>query len=239
MIWTPMSRSASVSYARMTDNGVWSAPQQLTFGCTEGVGDAVFSPDGSRIYFVSLQSPKIGARGMERIWYVERAGDGWSEAKLTDSAISDHPTHWTLSVARNGAIYFTSEIEGVRGEQDLYCARRAGSGYAAAQNLGPAINSDGKDLTPCVSPDESFLIFSRIGAGTRRTDLHISFRTPDGGWTDAVDMGTQINSYFHDLAPCLSPDGKYLFFVSNRAGEHRIYWVDTSVIERLRPPRSN
>ena len=135
---------------------------------------------------------------------------------------------------KNGNLYFTSEIEGVRGEQDIYISRFDGEKYLAPEDLGEAINSDGKDLAPFIAPDESYLIFTRTGEDTKKTDLYISFIDPEGCWTNAIDMGEKINTEYHDLCTSVSPDGKYLFFLSQREGKYRIYWVDAKIIEDLK-----
>ncbi len=46
-------------------------------------------------------------------------------------------------------------------------------------------------------------------------------------------MGSAINSDKRDFSPMVSPDGKYLFFSSKRAGKGDIFWVDVKVIEAL------
>jgi Tol biopolymer transport system component len=66
-------------------------------------------------------------------------------------------------------------------------------------------------------------------------DLYISFRKPDGGWTKAVNMGSAINSKASERCPTVTPDGKYLFFISNRSGNYDYYWIDAGVIEELGP----
>ena len=66
-------------------------------------------------------------------------------------------------------------------------------------------------------------------------DLYISFAGNDGSWSKAVNMGPVINSNGRDFTPMLSPDGTYLFFTSSRAGAGDLWWVDASIIERLRP----
>ena len=60
-------------------------------------------------------------------------------------------------------------------------------------------------------------------------------------------MGSGINSAYKDEFPYVSPDGKYLFFNSNRPsalnarpipdGPGNIYWVSTAVIQELREQR--
>lgn len=232
-IWSPMEMKANLMYSKMT-NGVWSTPIELNFGFERGTGDGAFSPDGKELYFVSFQPPQPGAPERERIWFVKRNEDTWQAPHLIDDVIVAHPTHWTFSFAKNKNLYFTSEIDGVRGEQDIYVARFDGEKYLPPEDLGEAINSDGKDLAPYIAPDESYLIFTRIGKNTKKTDSYISFKMNDGTWSEAIDMGTPINSDYHDLAPAVTPDGKYLFFLSQREGDNRIYWVDTKIIEELR-----
>jgi Tol biopolymer transport system component len=41
-----------------------------------------------------------------------------------------------------------------------------------------------------------------------------------------------VNSNYQDLYPVVSPDEKFLFFISNRDGMYRVYWVD---FERIKP----
>jgi hypothetical protein len=37
-----------------------------------------------------------------------------------------------------------------------------------------------------------------------------------------------------ELCPNVTPDGKYLFFLSTRDGEGLAYWVDAIIIEQLK-----
>jgi hypothetical protein len=101
--------------------------------------------------------------------------------------------------------------------------------------LGDAINSEHHDWDVFVAPDESYLIFASVGRpdGLGRGDLYKSIRRPDGSWSPAENMGDVINSDADEICPSVSPDGKYLFFTSNRNGTSAVYWVDASVIEGL------
>ena len=128
--WSPMERDNCLMHSKMI-NGTWTSPKIIDFGIEMGVGDAAFSTDGNRLYFQTFQPPNDGDMERERIWFVERTVDGWSEAKPIDQAILAHLTHWTFSFAKNGNIYFTSEIERVRGEQDIYVSRFDGEKYFA------------------------------------------------------------------------------------------------------------
>lgn len=76
-------------------------------------------------------------------------------------------------------------------------------------------------------------------------DLYISIRDPrSGAWGEPVNLGPQINTADTDYCPMITPDGRYLF-LSRRVSDPidsgwegviagDVYWVDTTVIERLR-----
>jgi len=231
-VWSPMEREQVLLHSRRVD-GEWTAPEVVNFGMESGVGDAVFSPDGRTLAFLSFQPPHPGDPVRERIWLVTRTGDGWSRPRPVDAVVRAHPTHWTFSFAGNGNLYFTSESQGVRGEQDVFVAPFDGGKYREPRSLGEAVNSDGRDLAPFVAPDESYLVFTRNSTTTRKADLYISFRDARGAWTPAVELGPGINSDHNDLCGVVSPDGKYLFFLSMRDGKSRMYWVDAGVITRM------
>jgi Tol biopolymer transport system component len=94
-----------------------------------------------------------------------------------------------------------------------------------------------RNWTPFIAPDESYLIFcsTRGLPASDQGDLYISFRQPDGNWTEPVSLGEPINSKGLDRFPAVSPDGKYLFFTQRtRDHDEDVFWVSTNIIERLR-----
>ena len=115
-------------------------------------------------------------------------------------------------------------------------ARHQGGGrYGVPEPLEPAINATGTEQCPFVSPDERYLVFVRgTSSSPTKTDLYVSFRNADGAWTPGIDMGVPVNSPTHDLAPYVTPDGKYLFFTSQRDRMNGMHWVDAGVIEEAR-----
>ena len=102
------------------------------------------------------------------------------------------------------------------------------------------LNSD-KELkggTPYIAPDESYLLYSMASNDCDdSTDLYISYRESNGKWTSPINLGANINSPLsYDLCPKVSPNDKFLFFISRRNGpDFRIYWADAKIIKELRP----
>ena len=67
------------------------------------------------------------------------------------------------------------------------------------------------------SPDQSMLVYTSCDRpeGIGRCDIYYS---TSSNWDLSRNLGPNINSKHWDSQACFSPDGKYLYFVSNRPG---------------------
>jgi Tol biopolymer transport system component len=101
--------------------------------------------------------------------------------------------------------------------------------YSEAYKLETSINTALSECTPYVNPDESLLIFARSVNG--KPDLFISKRDDQGAWLEAIPLGPEINTGYHEMCPRISADGKYFFFISSREGLFSAYWVDAGILE--------
>ncbi len=235
VMWAPMITIPGQLYSTggilMSErkNKRWTVPRFAPFP-GNGEGDVpFFAPDGKRVYFMSAQAlPGDLQSEKERIWYVDRNADGWSEPKPVDPLVNDYPHHWHFSVDADHTIYFSSSVPEGLGEGDIYCAKRVDGKWQKPENLGTPVNSDNDEGMPFIAPDGSYLVFSRT------YDLYISYRNKDGGWTEPQNLGNPINSPGIDICPMVSPDGKYMFFLSQRGGESHIWWVDAGFIKKLK-----
>lgn len=218
------------------EGGAWSEARIARFSGILGDGAPVFSPDGTKLFFNSMRPLETdGLPGRGATWVVERKGSGWGEPKPLPSVINSGRVSMQVSVVKNGTIYFAAW----RGERarhaDIYRSRFTGGEYAPPERLGDRINSKHQEVAPYVAPDESYLIFTSIDRpdGLGSGDLYVSFREEDGGWSAARNMGAPVNTPHLEAFAGVSPDGKYLFFTSERDGRSAVYWVDAGVI---RPP---
>lgn len=168
------------------------------------------------------------------LWIVRRTADGWSEPQKL-AINSDRFDTWA-SVAADGTLYFFSSRDGGFGRHDLYRSKRTDGTYSTLENVGGAINTADSELDPLIAPDKSYLIFcSSARGGFGDQDLHISFKQPDGSWSQPRNMGAGVNTSGEDMRPVLSSDGKVLFFTSDISGVLNIHWLDVRFIETLRP----
>lgn len=132
----------------------------------------------------------------------------------------------TLGVAANefgpwlsgdGTLWFWSQRPEASGWRDIFFAPPDPDGDAWLEPREFPLNTAGRDSHPWVSPDGSVIVFtSDRPGGHGGDDLWMSARTADGAWGDPVNLGPAINSSFDDEAARLTPDGRTLFFTSNR-----------------------
>lgn len=231
--WTAMSSGETFCSRRVDDR--WTPPELLPFDPEFGVREPMFAHGDRRLYYLSRRPLEHDPVNRERIWFVEQTPSGWSEPRVIDHVVAAHPTHWQFSLTAGGDLYFTSEIEGVLGEQDIYVARWRGGTFTAPESVGEGVNSDEREFCPFVAPDESYLIFSRTVPEERgRSDLFVSFRQPDGTWTEALNMGDVINSEHNETSPVVTEDGRYLFFLRVSGEVNDVFWTKADVIDELR-----
>jgi hypothetical protein len=221
------------------DGDRWSAPETASFASHFSDDVPFFSPDGSRLYFLSSRPPEDkGALPKENIWFLERetAADSWSKPRMIGPEINQMDLHWQFSVALDQAIYFSSSSGKGRGLNDIYCAKYSNQQYLEPENLGDSINSEHADFAPLISPDQNYLIFSSTGRpdGFGEVDLYISFRRKNGSWTPARNFGPSVNTERGELLSTLSPDGRFLFYTGRRDGRKGVFWVNSGLIERLK-----
>lgn len=223
-------------------NGAWSKPQRPSFADTSASEiSPSFSPEGRILYFSSgrkLPSGQFPPKG-NSIWVVEKTEAGWGNPQPLDSAVSKSGDY-SPSVAKNGNLYFT---HGPFRSPDwnIHMAESVNGKLSQAVKLSSSINTSSYEDGPFIAADESYLIFesNRPGGVNGSIDLYISFKSENGDWTTPLNMGPQINTAATERFAHVSPDGRYLFFGSNKRNvkgqpNFDIYWIDASIISRLK-----
>ncbi|NQV16111.1 PD40 domain-containing protein [bacterium] len=209
-------------------DGKWTAPEIIA----NMTGEPSFSPDGDRLYFISKMPIGEGESGAkENIWFMEKTSAGWSAAKPVGEGVNQVSLHFHHSVDENYNMYFSDY-------NDLYYSAFTDGKYQEAVDLGEFTgNNTHNGNSPYISPDRSYLLFAAKPNwyAFGRKHLFVSFRLPDGNWTDRISLGSKINAGNLNDSPRVTPDEKYIFFVSS--GDERpwgIYWVSTKILEELR-----
>ena len=197
-------------------NGRWGTPEVAPFSGQYNDADVFLAKDGS-VFFISNRPVNGNPRKDTDIWVMRRKGAGFADPEHND-AVSSPKYEWFPTVADNGTLYFGSGREGGLGGTDLWRSRLVDGKYQAPENLGAAINTAGNDTEAWIAPDESYMIFSTDGRKDTRgaDDIYVSRRSGDS-WSEPRNLGDAVNSTGSEYGAKPSPDGKYLFFCSNRA----------------------
>lgn len=191
------------------------------------------------------------------IWYADRIENRWGEPVPVGKPVNTEHDEFYPTLADDGTLYFCATYKGGYGAEDIYRAEPIkDGGFELPVNLGDSINTPSYEYNAMIAPDESFLVYTTHGRGRGfgHGDLWVSFQNDDGTWTKPRNLGADINSEGMDYSPSLSPDGKYLFFASNRSNRKKysdtrikyadildgfnrygnnfddIYWVNSEVI---------
>lgn len=200
-------------------DGRWQQPQVAPFSGVYRDFDPVLSPDGTKMIFTSSR-PVTGIAEMDyNIWMVKKTATGWSDPIPLDTTINSRYNEHFASIAANGNIYFSSDRPGAiggEGDADIYRSRFVDGKYMPAEHLD-SVSSSAYELDCLVAPDESFIFtgcYNRRG-GYGNYDIYYSLNK-NGVWTGSKNLGPKVNSRFRDYSPRISPDGKYLFYTSEK-----------------------
>jgi hypothetical protein len=99
-------------------------------------------------------------------------------------------------------------------------------------NLGLPINSPNGEESFRMTPDGRMAVWSSNRYGTHgNNDIWYSFwNSVSGSWSEPQNCGPHVNTMIDDIGPCLSPDGKKLYYVQfYRPGGYGSWdiWVST------------
>jgi Tol biopolymer transport system component len=216
---TPDFLHWTVVVSRLEPSG-WTTPAVATFSGRYGDADVSFTRDGKTLYFISTR-PVAGSdrpQSHTDIWRTHATDGGWGDPERVTELASEG-NEWYPTPSADGTLYFGSERRdgnlGREGTADLWRATRVGGRFGEPENLGPTVNTSGNDIEAYVAPDESFLIFASNGRPDTvgAYDLYVTYSC-NGAWTEPRHL--DVNSAAWDFSPRLSPDGRRLFFTSNR-----------------------
>ena len=202
------------------EKGKWSVPEVAEFSGRFSDYDPFFSPDGSRLFFISNRPSDARETKPKKdydIWMVEKTKSGWSEPKNPGAPVNTEKDEYYPSVATDGTLYFSAMKESGKGSFDVYRSKLVDGKYTEPENLGDAVNGKSTEVDNYIAPDQSFLVFASYGRpdSLGSGDLYISYNR-NGTWTQARHLGGGINSTAREYCPIGSPDGKYFFFTSYR-----------------------
>jgi hypothetical protein len=207
-----------IRFYKMVDGKLSLTTNPLSFDIPEICNGIALSLTKNRVYFL------IWKNNDEDFYFIEKEKNHWTRPKSLGEEVNSFRTHWQFSLAMNENLYFASD--------SILVSVFDGNSHLKPAPLKLEDNSSLRGSTPFIAPDESYIICSI------EQDLHISYNLYNGKWSTPHNLGPDINSDKLDNCPIISPNGRYLFFVSRRNNmKFTIYWADAGFIEKLKPPK--
>lgn len=205
----------------------WSQPSIAPFSGIWNDLEPAMAPDGSYLLFISNRpiepntAPADGFYNNQRwpgrgsaIWQVDKTARGWGQPHLLPAIINSGASIFAPSIASDHSVYFMKP-DGAKGRFRIFRSQWNGETFDEPVPL-PFSTGEETDVDPVVAPDESYIIFgSGRAPADKSIDLLICFRD-NGIWGTPIHLGNVVNSPGSDAEARLSPDGKTLYFASDR-----------------------
>ncbi len=216
-ISTPHSTFQTIVYSKQLSDTKWTTPEIVSFAGRYSDLEPSFSSDGQTLYFASNRPLSGDAIKDFDIWKVQRTATGWGEPINLGSPVNTPSDEFYPSIASNGNLYYTATYKEGPGREDIYMSVLKDMGYQKPVALDTTINSKFYEFNAFVDPDEQYILFTSYGRKDEKGggDLYMSLKDKHGRWQQAQRV-TALNSAQLDYCPYVSPDGKSLFFTSNR-----------------------
>jgi hypothetical protein len=148
----------------------------------------------------------------EIIWEAPSRVPGLDETLAVDNG--DSAQFVTPHLTDNGAtLYFSRRVDG--GQTDFFVTRLVDGLWQSPRPV-TNLNSESDDLGLIVSSDgQEIYFYSNRPGGQGGTDLYVSQRN-GSGWSTPKNAGKTINSTADEYDPALAPNGRSIYFASNR-----------------------
>ncbi len=107
----------------------------------------------------------------------------------------------------------------INSDEDFYESNKVNGVWQKATPVAGKINTNLNEGAQNISQDGEWLIFTGCNypEGFGSCDLYISYKNKNGEWSEAENLGRQINTEAWETAPTLSADKKDLYFSSTRS----------------------
>jgi outer membrane protein OmpA-like peptidoglycan-associated protein len=175
----------------------------------------MLSFDGSQLLFTRKMSLNNSIQ-KEFLFVSQWDGEQWLEPQQL--AFSDFPEDVDPAAAFISAdgkkLYLTGCGWRRDSSCDLYVSEMVDGQWSMPQAIKGSVNTNSWESQPCVSSDGRELYF--VSRRNGNADIYRSLRNSDGTWSEPQNLGAPINTKGTEMAPFLHPDGRTLYFSSDK-----------------------
>jgi outer membrane protein OmpA-like peptidoglycan-associated protein/tetratricopeptide (TPR) repeat protein len=154
----------------------------------------------------------------EDFFLSEGINNGWEKARRLNGSINTDQNEGAQMISQDGQwLVFTGcNRPNGAGSCDIFISYLTPQGWSEAINMGNKINTEEWESQPCLSADKRDIYFaSRRPGGFGGADIYVSHLQPNGKWSDAENLGPDINTSGDEQCPFIHADNQTLYFTSN------------------------
>lgn len=185
-------------------------------------GPVAFDETGTKMAFTRNNYEGASANDIKKLMlFTSEYKDGkWSKAEGMPFNSAEYSVgHASLSPDGN-TMYFASDMPGGYGGIDIYKTVKQGGTWSAPINLGPTVNTEGREMFPFIDYDGKTLFYASDGHyGLGGLDLFMSSVRGEQ-YGKPRNLGFPINSSYDDFALIIDKDYEAGYFSSNRPEGH-------------------
>ncbi|MBW4359540.1 OmpA family protein [Flavobacterium taihuense] len=223
--WTNKSFS-NLYWSEIKPDGEMGTPERFERKINSKFNEStpVFTQDGHTMYFTRNNFLE-GKRGRDtnkntllKLYKATLDKEGqWSDViELPFNSNNYSVAHPALSVDEK-KLYFASDMPGTLGQSDLFRVKINTDGtYGEPENLGPEVNTEGRETFPFISDDNELYFASDGRPGLGGLDIFVAKIEVDESFFGIQNVGEPINSKEDDFAFLINSKNRNGFFSSNR-----------------------
>ncbi|HQQ94740.1 MAG TPA: hypothetical protein PLQ93_09310 [Bacteroidia bacterium] len=158
------------------------------------------TPEGD--YFEDIVVSRLDANGK------------WSKAQSLSENVNSMGHEASINLSPDGQTLIVFKDN--NGNGDIYYTTFDGTQWSTLREFGSNVNTEFWESHACLNADGTVLFFvSDRPGGLGGKDIYRCVKLPNGEWSKALNMGSNINSEYDEDGAFIHPDGQTFFFSSN------------------------
>ncbi|MWB93192.1 OmpA family protein [Flavobacterium sp. GA093] len=185
----------------------------------------VFTKDGQTVYFTRNNYLK-GKKGKNaekitliKIYKATLENGKWTNTTALPFTSDTYSTAHPALSPDEKTLYFASDMPGTLGKSDIFKVSIDSNGeYGSPVNLGPEINTEGRESFPYVTNENEIYFASTGHPGLGGFDVFVGSLGTNGKVNNIQNIGNDINSPNDDFAYTIDPVSRRGYYSSNKDG---------------------
>jgi len=181
----------------------------------------IITADEDVMYFTSRRNTTTGGNidenydeYFEDIFVTYKFNEEWGVPTNIGPPINTPGHDATVNLSPDGQIMFTYRDD--KGYGNIYQSNLIGDKFSEPEKMAKSINSSEHESSASISYEGKTLFFvsDRKDGSYGGRDIYYVNKNENNKWEQAYNMGTTINTPYHEEGVFIVPDGKTLYFSS-------------------------